>query len=235
MVTGYYQIFKDVFEKKETIKLMNVFQGVPVSHDATILEVRGAEIRVQTHPLQLICIRNQKQTYINSRALIYRATALSADIHKETALLTDFDLTREIGFRKSIRVEPPGPIKVSLYDNKPGSNPNGLLTLMADISIHGMSVCMKSFLFNISPLLYGDSVNLRFNLPDNDKNTNSSIYIQAILRNIRVTDDKTIRLGFEFLANAANEGFITRFVAQRQKNVLKELKRIYDEESSLHL
>lgn len=234
MASGYYQLFREILEKKDTIKLMNVFQGVPITYEAAIVEIRGAEIRVLTHPLQLICIRHQKETFISYQSLIYKAMALSTDMQRETVLLTNFELTREVGFRKCIRVEPLKPVKVCLCTDKPGSNPNGLLTSMVDISINGMAVCMNSFLFNISALECGDKVGLKFNLFDPGTEAFNNIQARAILRNITSTSDKTIRLGFEFLSNAANEGVITHFVAQRQKNALKELKKIYEEEFSLH-
>ncbi len=235
MISGYYHLFKEIQDKRDTVKLMNAFQGVPITYDASIAEIRGAEVRMLTHPLQLVCIRYQKKTHIAYQNLIYKATALSSDMRQGTVLLSDFELTREVGFRKCIRIEPLKPVKVCLCVDKPDTNSRSLLTNMLDVSIDGMAVCLNSFLFNITALECGDKVCLKFNLSDTGSGAFNNIQAEGLLRNITFTDDETVRLGLEFLPNAGNESIIAHFVALCQKDALKKLKKILEEEFVLHL
>lgn len=237
MIAEVYQMFVEVVTKKDKIRLMNVFRGVPVTYDAYITEMRGEEVRLRTHPFQLICIRYQKKTYIHYSNKTYRAEALSTDLKNENTLLTNFEPAHEIGLRKHVRVEPRQPTQVYIYSDQFDKNRNQWIsTMMADVSIKGIAIYMNPFLFTLTAMSINDTIKLKFTLADNESGLNFSIQSDGVVRNIfRNNEKRVMRIGIEMFPDKVTESQLTRYIAQRQKDILKELKDIRDKDIFLEL
>ena len=237
MIPEVYQMFVEAVNKKEKMKLIYVFRGVPVTYDAQIIEIRGDEVRLQTHPFQLICIRYQKKTYIHYGDKTYRAEALSTDLKSENTLLTNFEPAHEIGLRRNVRVEPRQPTQVHIYSDNFEKNRNQwIATMMADVSIKGIAIYMNPFLFTLTAMAINDPIKLKFTLSDADSGINFSIQADGVVHNIfRNNEKRVIRIGIEMFPDKNTESMLTRYIAQRQKDILKELKDIRDKDIFLEL
>lgn len=207
---------------------MNVYQGVPVAYDAEVLEIKEDLVRLKAHPVQLVCMRINKSTHISFNNQTYRAIASSVDIENEIVLLTDIQPCHDYGKRKFVRVKPDGPTDVDIFVIKTVNTEMGkwLNATMLDISIRGMAVKMDKFMTSLSKLEINNLLKLNFYLPSYGEGGDYRLYLDGVVRGIRaIKGSNDVRIGISTSPGNEAEGFLTRYVSQRQNDILKSLKQ----------
>jgi hypothetical protein len=158
-------IFRQIFQDKGSIRLMNVYKGIPIATSGVILAVDPDSITVHTEKSQVVSMYHDKVTFIQNDLIntIYRAEVESIDFKNVNAILTHFVVAdNEIGKRTQVRVVPSDPIRSLVKTNEIRTINQGTL---ADLSLTGLAIYIRSEDF--SPVVYkpGVKINIFLTLP----------------------------------------------------------------------
>ena len=108
-----YRLLEQIARNRSEIKLLNIYKGLPISHDVRINSIDNAEIQVLSNRHQLACLYHQRETYLQGAELpfILRSQVVSLHLGRESAILTNIVVAQNgIGERTQIRVEPDEPL-----------------------------------------------------------------------------------------------------------------------------
>ncbi|MBI9049073.1 MAG: hypothetical protein JEZ00_06630 [Anaerolineaceae bacterium] len=158
-------VFRQIFQDKGTIRLMNVYKGIPISTSGMILAVDPESITVHTEKSQVVSMYHDRQTFIHTELEnnIYMAKVESIDFKNVNAVLTNFKVASDqIGKRTQVRVVPADPIRSVVKTSEIRTINQGIL---ADVSQTGLAIYISSEDF--SPVVYkpGVKINLFLKLP----------------------------------------------------------------------
>ncbi|MBN1536597.1 MAG: hypothetical protein JW908_07695 [Anaerolineales bacterium] len=179
MAMDFMTIFWNLASGRETISLLNVYQGIPISYPATIINVGENVIQVITEKYQLVCLYHERETYIQSPEIseIIKAKVSGLDAATSTVILSDFEIvTKTIGERQEVRVCPKFSIEGEIQSQDLADVYQGEL---ADISQSGMGIYINERDF--FPRVYrpGRKLGLCFKLPGTYQIFESKGYIQT--------------------------------------------------------
>ena len=229
--------FSTAVKENNIVKLLNVYQGVPVVYDAEVLEIKEGFVRLKVHPLQLVCLRLNKNTHISFSNMTYKAIVSSVDIENEMVLLSNIEPCHDFGKRKFVRVKPSGPTDVDVFVIKTVNTDMGkwLNSTMLDISIRGLAVKMDKFMTGLTKLEVNNLLKLNFYLPSFGEGGDFRMYLDGVVRGIRdIKGTNDVRIGISTSPGNEAEGFLTRYVSQRQNDILKSLKQAREQTESLN-
>lgn len=140
MDVGILDLLRRVAAAEAEIRLLNVYQGIPIAFPAAIVFVGQNSITVKTERYQLVCLYNERQTYIQYPGFpaVIRARVERLEPHALQANLVEFEYMKEgIGERRQIRVWPKEGVTGELQ------LPDRVETFrgeLADISLDGMGI-----------------------------------------------------------------------------------------------
>lgn len=152
-------------ERKEDIRILNVFKGVPVADRASLLRVDPDSIEVRTTQFQLVCLYRERKTYIQHPSLPYIVSAwvIDMDIATLRAVLAQFQgVTRPIGERKQVRVQTEDPIQGQVYTPGMGA---AFQAELADISNDGLAIYIPHRSFHTTVYYPGVKIRITLKLP----------------------------------------------------------------------
>ncbi len=206
------------------VRLINTYRGVPVVNDAWVVSVNQGYILFSMQPNQVVCLALEGQTYVRGSALpqVYQAKVIAVDVTKNQAILADFvGMGDSIGNRITLRVQPTEPIDAQIYDGDrriPGR--------LADVSSSGIGI------FTLNTHFYGEQT------IDKDREVIIDVAFpptrQIARFHARVawvvgqSDTYLYRVGMEILADQKTQPLLLRYLAQRQKEIMEELERVYE-------
>jgi hypothetical protein len=158
-------LFKRAAKAKQAIYLLNVYKGVPISYEATLVDVSWATVKVKTQKYQVVCLYRERETYVQSRLWTdtLHARVVDVDIPRTEAVLTNFEYAKgRIGDRTRVRVQPEEPMEGDIQARD--VNPSFRCEL-ADISLNGVAIYIPSRFY--SPLIHvkGTPVTLDLQFP----------------------------------------------------------------------
>ena len=158
-------LFKRAAKANQAIYLVNVYKGVPISYEATLVDVSWATVKVKTQKYQVVCLYRERETYVQSRLWTdtLHARVVDVDIPKTEAVLTNFEYVKgRIGDRTRVRVQPEEPME---GDIQAAEVDQSFRCELADISRNGVAVYLPSRLY--SPLIHakGTPVTLELQFP----------------------------------------------------------------------
>ena len=158
-------IFRQIYQDKGSIRLMNVFKGIPIATSGILLAVDPESITVHTEKSQVVSMYHDKVTFIQTdlNNTIFKADVESIDFKNVNAVLVNLEpANNEIGKRTQVRVVPNDPIRSVVKTSEIRSINQGML---ADISQTGLAIFIRSEDF--SPAVYkpGTKINVFLKLP----------------------------------------------------------------------
>lgn len=159
-------ILRQIAREQSSIRLMNIYKGLPISYDTNIASVGATEIQVPCSKNHIACLYHQGESYLmgESVPVVIRAKVLRLSLTKDYAVLSDFESAQDnIGKRMQIRVEPGEPIMASLEFK--GSSFEFIAPL-ADLSANGASVFFESTMFPGRLSKPGSELTMSIPLPD---------------------------------------------------------------------
>jgi hypothetical protein len=170
-IMAQFGIFRQIYQDKGSIRLMNVYKGIPISTSGVILSIDPDSITIHTEKSQVVSMYHDRQTFIHTdlENTIYVAKVESIDFKNVNAVLTNFQVANDqIGMRTQVRVVPADPIHSVVKTNEIRTINQGVL---ADISQSGLAIYIKSEDF--SPVVYkpGVKINLFLKLPITERQT----------------------------------------------------------------
>lgn len=165
MAIDFMTIFWNLASGRETISLINIYKGIPISYPATIINVGENAIQVITEKYQLVCLYHERETFIQSPEIseIIKARVMGLDASTSTVILSDFEIvTQTIGERREVRVCPKFTIEGEVQSQELADTYRGE---MADISPSGLGIFISERDF--FPRVYrpGRKLTLSFKLP----------------------------------------------------------------------
>jgi hypothetical protein len=160
------QTLRQIARNQSSIKLLNIYKGLPISYDTNIVSVGVSEIQVTGSKSHIACLYYQGESYLQGDELpvVVRSKVKSLNLAQDFAILTDFEVAENnIGKRTQIRVEPDdllvGAIKFK------GSSFEFLAPLF-DISSNGASVFFESYIFPDRLAQPGNELTMTISIPD---------------------------------------------------------------------
>lgn len=159
-------LLKQAARNKSSIRLLNIYKGLPISYDTSIIAVGFSEIQVPGSKSHIACLFHQGESFIQSDDIPYilRSTVKSLNLAQDYAVLTNFEVAQPtIGKREQIRVEPDDPLVVSIQFKGAAYE---FLAPLADISASGISVFFEDFLFPSRLAQPGNEFAMSITIPD---------------------------------------------------------------------
>ena len=218
------RIFTGLLEQQKPARLLNTYRGIPITNEARIITISQGYVAFTVHEYQAVCMTLEGKTFVQSDLLpeVYQARAVAVDVLTKQAILTEFaGVGTTVGNRMAARVQPKEPADVEIYDGKrriPGK--------LADISTVGVGV------FTFATYIYGE---LSF-----EKNENVFLDVRMPISAEILRFEGTItsvmhqkgtflhRLGVKLTSNPATDEVLLQYITQRQNEILRELKAIYE-------
>lgn len=158
------KILRNLAAAEKQIRLMNVYQGIPISYQASIQGVGSGSVKVQTEKYQLVCLYRERETCLQHPELpaVVKARVLDMDIPYLRATLGEFQYLHEgVGDRRQVRVWPKEMITGGLQTVDRSDTNTGEL---ADISADGLGIYIPENEF--SPRIYrqGRKISISYRL-----------------------------------------------------------------------
>ncbi len=198
----------------------NLFKGFPISNPGRLLGIQGAMGVVEVHHNQLVCMQLSRHTYLQSDHLpaIVRAEVVQIAIADRRATLRDFSyVVGMIGKRGIIRVAPEDDVEVEVFISERKN-----IAKMIDLSVEGVGLSMSGFLYNPNIYQLGNDVNLRFFLGP----TSEKVFMPGRIVNLS-KGVENFRVGIKTAPGQDARKVLTRYIVQRQKELMEELRGLF--------
>ncbi len=143
MTDEFLGVFRYLHKKRKPLKLLNVYKGLPVVSEVQILYVGTRTLIVKPESSQLVCLFNDRQTFIQNEIFprTVRARVDELDLLSGEVALSGFYYTDSgIGERRHLRVIPDEPVRSILQSIDLQESLNGEL---ADLSREGMAILVQ--------------------------------------------------------------------------------------------
>lgn len=215
---AFMDLFQELFSKAaDSITLTNIYKEIPISHPATIREVKGHHLELCTSQLQLAAICRCSEVYIRSPHLDAPVLGRleSIDVRAGMVRLTHFSYTElQEKNRKTIRVRFKKPTGIVIHSGT-GSIPG----VIHDISLGGC--CINTLVRE--GLGGSDQLRVELKLIEQATGQVSGTLIPCgIVRIYNETPPFKCVLCFHHTKQS--EQFLSIFINQRQLEILKELR-----------
>ena len=203
-----------VEENQKTLFCLNLYEGIPISSEATIIEILDSAITFQMSPLQKIAIVLENQAFFvkNSYFIHYhlKADIASIDFKANHITLNNFKYIQTMPAlqREGVRVYPIKTSNITLYQGD-ALYLNGILH---DISTKGLSILSNEK----EGLRDGEEVLLEFELQEEKVSINGKVI--SIL-----SYPNSFRYCIQILPNEGISQMITHYIEQREKEIIAKL------------
>lgn len=158
----YLPAFRRLLDEQKSLRLLNVYKGVPIAYEASLIQVRDASIQVKTSPYQMVCLYHERKTYIQSPSLPYilKAGVIDMELPMLQAELGEFQgAPAGVGERRHVRVRPETVVMGAVHTPGMGAP---FRAELADISRDGLAIYVPRS--NFYPTVYRKGVRLTVTL-----------------------------------------------------------------------
>ena len=229
MDQNIFQQLYIIFEKKQSVRLLNTYQGVPISYDAMIVGTTANSVKMIVHKYQSVCLRLHKYTYFISPLLpgVIKASALTVDLATNIAILFDFQYSADgIGKRMLVRAQPTEPIDVLLMND---TKTQRIKIQLMDISLTGMAVSAPQLLFNTDVFKQNSTVYPQFNLPGKAQGKFILVNVTGTIVNINLDKSKQVyRIGLRIFPDGTANPILVQYISRRQSDIMKDIRTLYN-------
>ncbi len=231
-----FRYLRDLINNQPALKLLNVYKGLPVSHDAWICSIGESEIRVHSNRSQLASLYYQQETYLKGEDLPYTLRSQVASLHlgSDDATLTNLEFApQSVGKRTQIRVEPDEPL-IAFIQFK--GAPIGLAAPIGDISAEGAAVYLEPYMFSPKLCRPGNQVSVSITLPDTvsqrikKPSVGGSVALSTTGEVVSVRSEFVrYRVGMRLFLKDLSRTVILQYISQRQSEIIRDLAQLSDE------
>jgi hypothetical protein len=204
-------------QQRAGITLTNIYKEIPISYPASICEIRGHCVELETCELQLAAISHCNEVYIKSPLL--DAPILGQldriDVRRGTVHLANFCYQELfVNSRNTVRVRFKTPISIVAQAGR-----NKISGVIHDISLGGC--CIKTLVRQW--LQETDDIVLYLKVVEDSSGQGLSMEIPSTL--VRATGDAPPFLcALRFNHTPQSEQLLSVYINQRQLEILKELR-----------
>ncbi|GFO68656.1 hypothetical protein GMLC_22350 [Geomonas limicola] len=204
-------------QPEASLTLINIYKELPITHPASICEIRGHHVELSTSNLQLAAIAQCNEVFIRAPYLekAVHGRLESIDIRRNLVRLWDFSSVElEAENRQTVRVRLHKPIGVILH-----CGTDRISGAVQDISLGG---CCINTLVRVS---IEQARELRVELKIIDKATGLPNCTRIPCTLVHCSGDAApFRCAFRFQHDQQTEQLLAGLVNQRQLEILKELR-----------
>lgn len=215
-------IFKKMKNENKSVKFFNLYKGVPISHEAKIVDIDGEEVVFRTVSIQEIAMKMDNHAYILKNE--YFDKHIKADIvynnfSNSTVVLNNFTylLNMPASQREYIRVHPDISALVKMVQN--ADDDVSTKGKLFDLSVNGLGVVSESN----NGLFAGAKVEVSFELFIEGK-THKINSTGEILNIIEYSD--SYRYCMKIFPTPEEEELIIKYVNIREKEIIKNLEEL---------
>jgi hypothetical protein len=232
-------LFQRIMQNREEVKFTNIYQGIPVTYTGNVTEVGTNAIRFTIHRNQLFCIMQDGFTYLEANQLprVVKAKVVTLNMRGQVVLLSNFEYSN-ISFinRKYVRVAPTEETPVMVASEVMMMNDvYAYRTDLSEISLRVMALQINPALFSLNYLTRGQKVDTSFELRDTD-GKKYPLTVKGVIRNTtRAANQRSVRLGIQCFPEGQVEGFLSRYIANRQTEILKAIRELADRQINYYL
>ncbi|GFO62735.1 PilZ domain-containing protein [Geomonas paludis] len=217
ILSGFRDIIKSGAGTR--VKLLNYYKGLPISYPATLVEVSGQILELDVHPQQAVALGLSGRTCIKCGTFSHTllADVKDADVRRMMASLHNFsyvDLMAEQRASLRLELDPPCEAEITVAGRTVAAQ-------ALDVSLGGFSALSAQ----PSQLVKGDEVLLKVLMPNLLHNTVSRLELPATVVDVACGDGGDL-CRFSISSDAQAEGVLSRFIFQRQVDLIRELKEM---------
>jgi hypothetical protein len=161
---GVINIFRKLYKGAGNLRLLNVFQGIPIAYPGTIVSVGDDSVIVRTEKYQMVCLYRERETYIHNSEFrsVVKARVSDLYISQLQVTLTDFEyVDKGIGDRRQVRVWPREILTGGLQLTDRTEAVSGEL---ADISLDGVGIFVPEKDFSPRVFRHGRKIAVNYRL-----------------------------------------------------------------------
>ena len=229
MDQNIFQQLLIIFKKKQPVRLLNTYQGVPISYDAMIVDVTANSVKMIVHKYQSVCLRLHKYTYFESPLLpgIIEASVVTIDPITNIAVLGEVQYSDDaIGKRMLVRAQPAESIDVLLMNE---SRTQRTKAQLMDVSFSGMAVSAPQLLFNVEVFKQNSTVYAQFNLPGDAQGKFIPVNVTGTIVNINLYKSKQVyRIGLRIFPDGTAKPILAQYISRRQSEIMRDIRALYN-------
>jgi hypothetical protein len=223
---SFIAVLRQVLASKKTVRFINTYFGMTVSHNGTVLQVKDDRALFQVPKSQLICMARDRTTLIESEDFpsLVSAGVRGLDLEREVADLVNFESVQiTLHNRSHVRIELKDLLHVSVI---PQDSEKVYSMSMTEISLRGMSVVINTSSYPADDYGKGCPITVIFKLPVRSlQEPYTLVKMEGVICHINLTKNtQNYRLGISTHPNRQTERVINRFLAQRQRELCQDLK-----------
>lgn len=204
------------------LKLLNIYKGLVVNSKATLVKMDEKFVQLQLQNLQTEVVSLQRKSIIEISGFHQTLEMLLKHINLQTGIATFEKATLikgSVNARKHGRVTCERNTNIAI--SAAGTTVKGDIV---DISL--VSLAVKLPYSKVLDKLQGMDVSLSFELTLMKNNLSHTIIRTAKVQRVFVNDEKKVaKVVCDFYDNSDNEHILMEYIFQRQKNIIKEIKK----------
>ncbi|DAB35456.1 MAG TPA: pilus assembly protein PilZ [Sulfurospirillum sp. UBA12182] len=213
-------ILKRLKNEGKSVQFFNLYKGVPISHEAEIVDIDGEEVVFKTTSIQEIAMKIDDNAYILKDDVFgkhIKADIVYNNFSNNTVVLNNFTylLNMPASQREFIRVHPDISAIVKMSEDSQNLTQGKLF----DLSINGLGVVSE----DNNGLFAGAKIEIEFELLIGKKKEK----IQSIGEILNIIEYKdSYRYCIKIFPTPEEENSIVRYVNLREKEIIKNLEDI---------
>jgi hypothetical protein len=223
-----YFSFQNILSENQSVDFINTFFGLPIQNKGRLVRLgEEGHLFVSVPAAQVVGMQSNHNTHMKNELFpsVVKARVVEASLPAGLVELADFEYSDDsIGKRRSIRVEPEEPIKVTVIpeEKRQTTTPSYGVDIV-EISIEGLSVIIDRTYYDAKTFGKEKKVFIRYHLPIAEGQMTIVSY-EGIIRNIVL--GKKCRIGIEVFPDSGIKLTIAKYIAYRREQLLKKIEKI---------
>jgi hypothetical protein len=222
------KIFRQIAYEQRKIRLLNLYKGIPISYAASIVSIGEASVTIRTEKIQLVTMYLARETFIQNVKFphLVRAGVILVDTDKVNAMLSHFLYNPErLGELTRARIHPGERVEGAVLSEQAGQ----VSGEMVDISLDGVAVLVQEKTVG-DACMPGEAVGVQLQLPRRIASAERQpLQLRGKIANVKKgLPDGKCRIGVELEPNHPARLELAQFISQRQAELLREIRSIYE-------
>lgn len=218
------QAFQTIKANKTKVSLLNDYMGVPISHDATVIEFHNDSVELHTNETQIYLLNLNKEVIIDSDEFKYpiHGSLDYIDAKSNNIILKNIKYTdKSIKDRKELRVVPNSDFKFVINDSK-----GKIIPKVVDISTHAVAVVISNIPTDFE---IGKKMALSIAIEQKHSSTfnvKSNDYLGPYGKIFKIEkhgEDTFVVLEFEI--SKSDQEILSKYILHRELQIIKDLKQ----------
>lgn len=214
----------DIKMNKTKLHLMNEYKGIPISHEATLVEFYNNNIELHTTEIQAFLILQKKETIITSEVLSKNIHGTLDHIDKKTnnvVLKSVKFIDTSLHDRRELRVTPDNDFVLVINDSRGKIEPKVL-----DVSVNAIALEVESV-----PEDYSVDKKLAISVAIEQKhsstfNVKSKDYIGIYGKIFRIEKkEKNVMIVLKLDIGKSDQDILSKYIHSRELEIIQELKQ----------